>query len=69
MKPKYEKPMVKNLGDALPYATGVCNNGTVAGAAGNCVPGSGYQANDCGYGIIAKTSCTSGGVAKAGGNE
>jgi hypothetical protein len=66
MKPKYEKPMFRNLGEALPNAAGVCNSGTIVGAAGSCEPGATYQAKDCGVGSIAKTSCTSGSVAKAG---
>jgi hypothetical protein len=64
MKPKYEKPVFTDLGDALPNAAGTCKSGTYPGTAGNCNPGSGYQANDCGTGSIAKTSCTGGSIAK-----
>ena len=65
MKPKYEKPLFRALGDAVPIAAGICGVGNDAGHGqnvGTCEPygsvASGGHGNDpdCVTGNIPKKS-------------
>jgi hypothetical protein len=66
MKPKYEKPMIKDLGEGLPKAAGNCNTGSVVGSAPPvcAVGGGGATSGQCKPGSRASGNCNNGGVAQ-----
>jgi hypothetical protein len=71
MKQKYERPVVRDLGDPLLSAEGVCFNGSIAtGAPGaHCIPYGGAASGAwCGFGYIPnETACRMGGTPTAHG--
>lgn len=61
MNPKYEKPIVRNLGDLLPNAQGDCKAGSTAIIPKTCASGLSPNSNgtDCNPGGTAAGACIS----------
>jgi hypothetical protein len=63
MRPKYEKPIFTELGDALPNVAGTCTLGSGPQTYQSCTLGSGYAGGDCQKGTTAGLLCKQGSVA------
>lgn len=60
---KYEKPIVRNLGGALPVVLGACSPGSVPTGDPNCQSGAVAATGRCNQGALASApACATGGV-------
>ena len=63
MKPQYQKPITRDLGDAQPLAEGACYSGSVAKGDGvQCLSGGAASGISCFYGATPGNTCGVGGI-------